>query len=87
MAAPASDEMTHTLITADTTFAYTLAGQSFQLTVREMAVRLGLYTQEETEQLEFYDAPFRVPTDFDHKAFWREHSFDEQEFVNKKSKA
>ncbi|VFQ89807.1 unnamed protein product [Cuscuta campestris] len=57
--------MIHTLITADTTFAFTLAGQSFQLTVREMGVRLGLYTQEETEQPEFYDNPFCLPADFD----------------------
>ncbi|VFQ72011.1 unnamed protein product [Cuscuta campestris] len=52
-----------------------------------MAIHLGLYTQEETKQPEFYDAPFRLHTDFDHKAFWREHSSDEQEFVNTKSKA
>ncbi|VFQ83936.1 unnamed protein product [Cuscuta campestris] len=60
-----SRQMTHTLITADTTFAFTLAGQSFLLTVREMAVRLELYTQEETKQREFYDNPFCLPADFD----------------------
>ncbi|VFQ85215.1 unnamed protein product [Cuscuta campestris] len=51
-----------------------------------MVVRLGLYTQEETEQPEFYDDPFCLPTDFDAIAFWREHSYDDKEFVNKKSK-
>ncbi|VFQ73955.1 unnamed protein product [Cuscuta campestris] len=81
------ESMTHTLITADTTFAFTLAGRSFQLTVREMVVRLGLYTQEETEQPEFYDDPFCLPADFDAVAFWREHSSDDKEFINKKSKA
>ncbi|VFQ79284.1 unnamed protein product [Cuscuta campestris] len=80
------ESMTHTLITVDTLFAFTLTGQSFQLTVREMAVRLGLYTQEETEQHEFYDAPFCLPAYFDAVAFWREHSSDDKEFVNKKSK-
>ncbi|RAL49177.1 hypothetical protein DM860_017821 [Cuscuta australis] len=29
--------------------------------VGEMVVHLGLYTQEETEQPEFYDAPFCLP--------------------------
>ncbi|VFQ86921.1 unnamed protein product [Cuscuta campestris] len=82
-----SRQMTHTLITADTTFAFTLPGQSFHLTVREMAVRLGIYTQEETEQPEFYDDPFCLPADFDAIAFWREHSCNDKEFVNKKSKA
>ncbi|VFQ90206.1 unnamed protein product [Cuscuta campestris] len=47
-----SRQMTYTLITANTIFAFTLVGQSFHL---------GLYTQEETKQPEFYDAPFRVP--------------------------
>ncbi|VFQ83700.1 unnamed protein product [Cuscuta campestris] len=64
-----SRQMTRSLITADTTFAFTLAGQSFQLTVREMAIRLGIYTQEETEQPEFYDDPFCLPADFDAIAF------------------
>ncbi|VFQ92785.1 unnamed protein product [Cuscuta campestris] len=73
------------LITADTTFSFTLAGQSFQLTVRKMGVRLGIYTQEETEQPEFYDDPFCLPADFDAIAFWREHSSDDKEFVNKKT--
>ncbi|VFQ64088.1 unnamed protein product [Cuscuta campestris] len=82
-----SRQMTHSLITTDTTFAFTLAGQSFQLTVREMAIRLRIYTQEETEQPEFYDDPFCLPADFDAIAFWREHSSDDKEFVNKKSKA
>ncbi|VFQ86909.1 unnamed protein product [Cuscuta campestris] len=82
-----SRQMTHSLITTDTTFAFTLAGQSFQLTVREMAIRLGIYTQEETEQPEFYDDPFCLLADFDAIAFWREHSSDDKEFVNKKSKA
>ncbi|VFQ90318.1 unnamed protein product [Cuscuta campestris] len=82
-----SRQMTQTLITFDTTFAFTLAGQSFHLTVREMGVRLGIYTQEETEQPEFYDDPFCLPADFDAIAFWREHSSDDKEFVNKKSKA
>ncbi|VFQ80675.1 unnamed protein product [Cuscuta campestris] len=82
-----SRQMTHSLITGDTMFAFTLAGQSFQLTVREMAIRLGIYTQEETEQPEFYDDPFCLPADFDAIAFWREHSSDDKEFVNKKSKA
>ncbi|VFQ93641.1 unnamed protein product [Cuscuta campestris] len=67
-------------IDSHTTLAFTLFGHGNLLTVRELAVHLGLYTWEETMEQAFHDAPFILPEDVNQATFWAQHSSDLKSF-------
>lgn len=67
-------------IDSHTQLTFTLLGQYYCLSVEDLGIRLGLYTEQEMRSREIHDAPYQLPADVDVATFQAEHSIDPDPF-------